>query len=161
MPEVLPFIRALHVIAASSWLGEVIVINFVLIPLVARNTGEIRKQFIITLFPRLFRLASILSATTVLTGAYLLHVYTQDDFTLLLNGRWGLGILIGGSLGLLLTLFHFFMENKLAKRIGIVKKTGSADVLEDVHLKLRIVPRLGLVVIVTAYLLMLYAVRGW
>lgn len=51
------------------------------------------------------------------------------------------------------------MENRLAKKIGLGEK-GDDEQLAEVHLKLKIVPRLGLLVILTIFLLMINGVRG-
>ncbi len=159
MDELFPVIRTLHVLAGSLWIGEVVVINFVLIPVLSRLQGAVKKEYLTTLFPKLFNLASILSATVVITGMLLVWHITNGDLDLLFSGRWGLSILVGGSLGILLTLFHFFMENRLAHKIGLGKK-GDEGELEDVHLKLKMLPRLGLLVITTVFLLMINAARG-
>lgn len=79
---------------------------------------------------------------------------------MLTAGRWGLSILVGGGMGLALTLFHFFMEDRLARRIGIGRTDTSDAVLADVHVKLKIVPRVGLTIIGTIFFLMMFAVRG-
>ncbi len=47
----------------------------------------------------------------------------------------------------------------MAKKIGIVKD-GNEEMVDDVHLKLKIVPRIGLVVITSIFLLMINASRG-
>ena len=159
MESYFPFIRTLHVISGALWIGEVVVINFILIPILSRFTGEMRKQFLINIFPRVFRMASVLSATVVITGMFLVYHMTNGELDRLLSGRWGLSILVGGSLGTLLTLFHFFMENRLARKIGL-GKMGDDEKLAEVHLKLKIVPRLGLLVILTVFLLMLNAAHG-
>ena len=152
-------IRAIHTLAGSFWIGEVVVINFVLIPALSKFQGEIRKQFLVSVFPRIFNLASILSATVVFTGVFMVYYLTQGKLESLLSGKWGLSILIGGGLGIILTLFHFFMENRLARKIGL-GKMGDDQKLSEVHLKLKIVPRLGLLVILVIFLLMLNAAHG-
>ena len=153
-------VRALHVLAASAWLGEVVVINVILVPTLSRFQGAARREFLATVFPRVFRLASVLSGTVAVTGAFLLYRFTGGDLSVLTDGRWGLCILIGGGLGAVLISFHFFMEDRLARRVGIGRAGISDDVVEDVHVKLKIVPRVGLAVITTIYVLMLFAVRG-
>lgn len=159
MEDVFHIIRTIHVLAGSFWLGEVVVINFILIPVLSRFEGEYRKSFMVNIFPRIFDLASILSATVVLTGMFLVYHMTNGDFSQLTEGRWGWSILVGGSLGTILTLFHFFMENKLAKKIGL-GACGDDTQIDDVHLKLKLVPRLGLIVIVSIFLLMINAAHG-
>lgn len=151
--------RTLHILAGTTWFGQVVVINFVLIPSLGKFKNSERKNFILAIFPKIFKVASHLSIIVVLTGIHLVVSLTDVNLSNLLSGRWGLSILVGGSLGILLTLFHFFMEKKMAKKIGIVKD-GNEEMVDDVHLKLKVVPRFGLVVITTIFLLMINASRG-
>ena len=154
-------IRWIHVIAASVWLGEVAVINFILIPVLGTLGIEERRRFLTSVFPRVFRMASVLSLVVVISGLTLVTMITSGDFAMLLEDRWGHAILFGGTLGVLLTLFHFFMENRLAKQIGVGCEYLPSDAqLADVHGKLKIVPRGGLLVISTIFFAMMYAVRG-
>jgi uncharacterized membrane protein len=159
MSEIYPIIRIIHVIAGSLWIGEVVVINCILIPVLSKFEGDYRRQFLVTLFPRIFNLASLLSATVVITGVIMVYYLTNGELNLLASGRWGLSILLGGILGIILTLFHFFMENRLASKIGLGKK-GDHEKLAEVHLSLKIVPRLGLLVILAIFLLMINAAHG-
>ena len=147
-------------LAASGWFGEVIVINFVLIPVLSRYKGIARKDFLNTIFPSIFRLASVLAATTAISGGVLLYFYTRGNFYMLLESLWGICILIGGSMGLILTLFHFFLENKLARKAGVGDDNISQEAVEDIHLKLTFIPRIGLLVISAIFMLMMIAVRG-
>ncbi len=138
-------------------------INFVLIPVLGRLDLETRRKFIGNVFPRIFKLASSLSATTVTLGLITVWNLTGGDLGRLTESRWGYGILLGGTLGITLTLFHFFLEKRLARKIGIGCDGSSeqADAaLMDVHAKLKVVPRLGLVVITTIVLSMMFAVRS-
>lgn len=154
-------IRWIHVVAASVWVGEVVVINFILIPVLGVLDVPGRRWFLTNVFPRIFRMASVLSLAAVLSGITLVLHFTKGDLGMLTETRWGISILIGGSMGILLTVFHFFMENRLAKRIGVgCEYVPSDEQLEDVHGKLKIVPRGGLVVISTIFFLMMFAVRG-
>lgn len=155
-----PYVRWIHVLAASAWFGEVVAINFILIPSLSSYQGDARKSFLNNVFPRVFRMASILSAAVAVTGAVLLHHHIGFDIPLLADSRWGRMILVGGTMGLLLTLFHFFMENHLARRVGVGCPDITAAQVEDVHGKLAVVPRIGLVVISTIFVVMMLAVRG-
>lgn len=152
--------RYVHIVAASLWLGEVAVINFILIPALSRHEGEARKAFLNSVFPRVFRMASILSGTTAVSGATIFHHYHGFRFAHLTEDRSDIALLIAATLGALLTFFHFFMENHMARRVGVGDPCVSPEKVEDVHSKLKIVPRVGLVVISTIYLLMLYSVRS-
>jgi uncharacterized membrane protein len=153
-------IRWIHVMAASAWWGEVVVINFILIPSLVSREGEARYEFLNEVFPRVFRMASILSATTVVSGGVLLYRLIGLDLSLLTQSRWGWCLLVGGTLGLLLTLFHFFIEDHLAHKVGVGCRSTDTALLDGAVSKLKVVPRAGLVVITSIYGLMMFAVRG-
>jgi uncharacterized membrane protein len=159
-PDLYIIVRWVHVLAAAAWYGEVAVMNFVLIPTLSGHRGAARKDFLNAVFPRVFRMASILSATVAITGGVLLYHHTGGDLRILVENPWGKFILVGGALGLLLTLFHFFMENRLARRVGVGDPDLPLEAVEDVHLKLRVVPRLGFLVLTIIFVLMMIAVRG-
>lgn len=159
MGEYLQIIRTIHVISGSLWIGEIAVINFILIPAIAKQSGEIRIKFIQNIFPKIFRMASILAIIVVITGLLLVYVFTNGDLNNLLSGRWGLSILVGGGLGIVLSVFHFFIEHKLAKKIGFDENKDDMA-LAEFHLKLKIVPRIGMIVITVIFLLMINAARG-
>lgn len=148
-------------IAGSAWFGEVVMMNFVLIPVLSKYQGTAKKEFLNTIFPRVFQLASVLSSITAVTGGILLYHFVGFKIYLLVErGTWGWSILIGGTLGLILTLFHFFIENVLARKVGVGDPNLSQDAVEDVHLKLKFVPRMGLVVITLIFLFMMNARQG-
>jgi uncharacterized membrane protein len=158
--SLLNIVRWVHIIAGIAWLGEVVTVNVVLLPTLFNLERESRAAFIRQIFPRVFRLASVLSLTAILSGALMNYLMTGwKNLDALLGTRWGIGILIGGSLGLLLTLFHFFAESRLEPVAVSVRDESEIDIEKFVSV-LKIVPRVGLLVILTVVLLMMYAARG-
>jgi uncharacterized membrane protein len=153
-------VRWVHIISGVAWLGEVITINFVLFPALIKISRESRGKFIRQIFPRIFQLASILSLTAIVSGTAMSYLITGwRDLSELLNTRWGLGIIIGGSLAFLLTLFHFFVESRL-EPLATTADEGSEIDIEKIIAVLRIVPRIGMIILVLIVLLMMYAARG-
>ncbi|MCC7129077.1 MAG: hypothetical protein B6D39_05285 [Anaerolineae bacterium UTCFX2] len=153
-------VRWIHIISGVSWLGEVITVNFVLIPIALKLAKPERIVFLQNVFPRVFRLASILSATAIASGAVLSYLLTGwRDLGALLNSRWGISILAGGLLGLLLTLFHFFVENRL-EPVAIHADTMSDAELDRMIALLKVVPRIGLGIVLLVIFLMMIAARG-
>lgn len=154
-------IRWIHIATGAAWLGEVVAVNFVLVPILLRATRERQRWMLATIFPRIFHLASWLAVPAVVFGA-LLNLAMTDwrlDWELLTTTRWGLSILIGGTLGLLLTLFHFLVESRIE---NVVTDTESSDeVLDSVMGKLAVVPRYGLLVLILVFGSMMYAARGF
>ncbi len=155
----------IHLLAGTAWLGEVVVVNFVLVPVLARLEPAKRGWFLSAIFPRIFRLASVLSLTTVLAGASFnlsLSDWQVDvAASRLISSRWGWSILVGGLLGLGLVLFHFVAEHRLEPHV-----VASDDDLDDtafalVLRRLKIIPRAGLGVLLLIVFLMMFAARGW
>lgn len=161
MIDLLTVVRWLHVLAGAAWLGEVVVINFVLVPLLTKMELPERGAFIASLFPRLFRLASVLALLTLSAGLLMSYLMTGwQALGGLIATRWGLFILVGGSLGLLLALFHFFVESRLTPMASSLDKSSQEADVERVTRFLQVVPRLGLVVILASFILMMLAARG-
>lgn len=153
-------VRWIHIISGVAWLGEVITIIFVLVPALTRLKKESRGAFLREVFPRVFRLASVLSATAVISGAILNYLMTGwKDFAVFFNSRWGISILIGGAMGLLLTLFHFFVEERLEPTAATADDIPEADMAKMIS-TLNIIPRVGMVIIIAVILLMMFAARG-
>lgn len=154
-------LRWIHVATGAAWLGEVVAVNFVLVPVLLRAGRDRQRWMLATVFPRVFHLASWLAVPAVLSGALLNLSMTgwRLDWELLTTTRWGLSILIGGTLGLALTLFHFVIESRLE---GVVTDTESSDeALDGVMARLRTVPRYGLGVLIVVFGSMMYAARGF
>ncbi len=154
-------IRWIHIGTGAAWLGEVVAVNLVLVPVLLRANRERQRWMLATIFPRIFHLASWLAVPAVVFGA-LLNLSMTDwrlDWELLTTSRWGWSILVGGTLGLLLTLFHFLVESRLEK---VVVDTGVSDeALDGVMGKLRTIPRFGLAVLIIVFGSMMYAARGF
>lgn len=159
MQDWMLFLRTLHIISASLWIGEIVVINLILIPAISKTEGEHRIKMMQAIFPLVFKMASILAVIVVLTGTLLMFVITNGDLSMLTTGRWGYSILIGGLLACVLAIFHFFIEHRLAKKIGF-DSLKDENAMSEFHLKLKIVPRLGMIVITVIFLLMINAARG-
>ncbi len=156
--------RWIHILAGAAWLGEVLVVSFVLVPVLARLEPERRGWFLSAIFPRIFRLASVLSLTTVLAGAALnlsLNAWQLDvALTRLTSSRWGWSILVGGLLGLGLTLFHHTAERRLEPFVVAARENPDEEAFVFILRRLRIIPRAGLAVLLLIFLLMMVAARG-
>lgn len=156
-------LRWIHVLAGAAWLGEVVVVNFILVPTLTRLDPGKRGWFMAAVFPHVFRLASILSLTTILAGAALnlsLNGWHVDVALIRLTStRWGWSILLGGLFGLGLTLFHLFAERRLEPHVVAADEETDDEAFASVLRRLRIIPRAGLGVLVLTFLLMMFAVR--
>lgn len=160
MDYLIKITRWIHVLAGAAWLGEVVVINVVLLPVLFKLAPAERGRFLGQIFPRIFRLASHLALTTLVAGAVLVTLRTQGQLTLLLTTPWGWAILAGGIPGLLLALFHFFLEGRLEHPVSTAETEPDGQEAERVYRRLRVVPRVGLAVIVIVIIAMMIAAHG-
>lgn len=159
MSAIGPILRWVHILAGAAWLGAVVMVVFVIVPSLGKLEEPKRGSVAAIILPRVFRLASVLSVTVVTAGMALYLERFDWKFQLepLMTGRWGWSILIGGLMALLLTLFHFFAEERLAPH---VKAGRDGPIDSQVMTILRIAPRVGLTILVTVVILMAYATRG-
>jgi uncharacterized membrane protein len=154
--DVVNVLRWAHLIAGAAWLGEVVVVVFVLVPVVVRADEANQRWMLATVFPMVFRLASVL-IILVLTAGALLNLAMSNwsvDLDALTGTTGGRFILIGGLLGLALGVFHFVAERKLEPMaVGAIEGAEIEKLID----RLRYVPRLGLVVLVVVFSLMVLA----
>ncbi|QED29033.1 hypothetical protein FRD01_17665 [Microvenator marinus] len=151
-------LRWIHIMSGALWFGLVFFINVVILPALKKNPKD--PVILDELFPRIFRLASIVSATVVVSGTLMLHGMVDGDWTRLLSsGRWGHALLLGGGLAWGITIFHFVVESILAKRMGF-DSSADPQAMAKFHVVIQKVPRVAMVVLSAIFLLMMIAARG-
>lgn len=151
-------IRWVHVLSGASWLGAVALINAVIVPALAKIDRPARREAVAELFPRIFKFASVVSVTAIVSGGLLFYNRFSSDWSAIWSTPTGWGILIGATLATVLTAFHFVAEPRLE---GLVREArGHERTLERVMRALKIVPRAGLAVLIAIILLMMYGARG-
>ncbi len=159
--ELLLVARILHVIAGVSWLGEVVTINFVLLPALFKARGDDRLVLLSTVFPYVFRLATALGGIAVASGLALFLWYTRLDPLAALRSHWGWYILIGGTLGALLFAFHLFQESgaerSVAAHLAFVLDSDDTGQVQALLKHLALFPRLGMLVLIAVIILMISA----
>lgn len=153
-------VRWLHVASTTAWFGEVVTINFVLVPVLARLPREDAARYLAAVFPMIFKLASVLSALAVLSGLTLGWSRFAGNPEVLWTTQSGAAFLAGGTLALLLTTFHFVLEPRLDGMICTAAEEEDFELSDKVIRLLRIVPRVGLCVIGGVLLLMMIGARG-
>lgn len=153
-------LRWLHILAAAAWYGEVVTINFVLVPAVSRLPREQAPKVLFQIFPRIFKLASWLSLTAVISGTALASQKYLPNPEILWTTGSGRLFSLGVVLGLLLTGFHFVLEPRLDGMICTAAEAEDVELSERVMHLLKIVPRVGLCVITAIVWMMMVGARG-
>lgn len=152
--DVVPVLRWIHALAGAAWFGEVLTIVFVLISVLGRAEPERQRWILNNVFPRIFHVASVLIATALVAGLLLNLAMSgwRIDWDQLTGTPWGRSILIGGILGGLLGMFHFVAERKLEPMV-----TDENTDLDAVMRRLKLIPRIGLGILVVVISLMILA----
>ncbi len=133
---------------------EVVAVVFVLVPVLTRAEPERQRWILATIFPKVFRLASILIGTVLVAGLLLNLAMSgwRVDWDQLTQTPWGRSILIGGLLGGALGTFHFVAERKLEPMV-----TDEDVDLDRVIRRIRVIPIVGLSILTVVISLMVLA----
>ena len=135
---------------------------FVLVPIVTRLEASARASYVGTVFPRIFRVASVSVALVLLSGVGLNYALTGwRDIGAYIQSTPGTFVTIGGVRGLLLGLFHFVIEARIEKRVLRLVDQVEGPELDNLMRYLRLIPRIGLGILVIVFLSMMIAARGF
>ncbi len=151
-------IRIIHVLSASIWLGMVVVMNFGLMPSVSKKLTQFDVDILKPIFKKVTNLVSISAFSTFITGGIILWLQTKFDFSILLQNTRGILILIAGTIGFIVTLFHFLAESKDEKYLRS-RLSNKEDLLVG-YKGIEFIPRLGLIIVAGIFITMLIATRG-
>lgn len=161
MPDLLFVVRFVHIVTGLGWVGEVITVNFVLLPALSRVEPALRGRILLSVFPLIFQLATILGGLAVVSGAVVFWIMSGGELARLFDTTWGQRILLGGLFGGPLFAFHLFqesrMEGSLARRLAAVEDDARAS--DEILHHLRIIPRIGLAILVVSVIFMSAAAR--
>ena len=160
--EITYLLRLVHTVAGLGWLGEVITINFVLLPALSKASQKDRLTLLHLVFPYIFRLATVLGGLTIASGFALMLWMTQLNMLLLVQTTWGQRVLLGGIVGGLLYFFHLFQESgaegSLAARLAF-SAPDDPKAAERLLKRLALFPRMGMLVLLVVIALMSAASR--
>jgi hypothetical protein len=97
---------------------------------------------------------------TVVAGATAALLYSTFDFGIFLTSSWGLSILLGGAMGLVMYILHMTVEGfelKVLKTVDLDKAEEFPEELTILEGRVRMLPRVGFVILTVTILLMIYA----
>lgn len=157
-------LRWLHELAAISWFGEVFFITHIILPMLGKMPDSEKAPLMLSLFPRVFRMATVSAGVTIVAGAGTALMMVNLDVSLFLGTGWGLLILIGGLIGLFMFLLHLTVERVELRALRDVRLESRRDFppeLATLYSRLRILPRVGFTLLTIALILMIYASHGF
>ena len=141
--------------ALAAWIGEAAVLNFIILPGIKALDEEGRAAFISRYLPRFFHMATVLALTAVLSG---LAARALGSFSLEVS----IPVLSGGSPAVIialiliaaLTCFHLAAQARMRPVAKSLSVSPNSEKLRSLTRFLSIVPRIGLGVIVAAFVLL-------
>ena len=152
-------IRNIHLLSASIWLGMVVVMNFGLMPSVKNKLSQVDVDMLKPIFKSVKRLISISAFFTFVTGGVLLWMQTKFNVFDMIESTRGTLILIAESIGFIITIFHFFVEDKVEEILR--RRLTDKDELLVGYKGIEFIPRIGLVVVAAIFIIMLISVKGF
>jgi uncharacterized membrane protein len=164
MVELFSLFRWIHELAAIAWFGEVFFITHIIVPMLGKLPNSEKGPLMMKLFPRVFRMATVSSAITIIAGVGTALVEANFDGSVFLGTKWGLLILAGGLIGLFMFLLHMTVEQvelRALSRITLNSQGELAPELATLYSRLRILPRIGFTLLTIAIVLMIYASHGF
>ena len=150
-------LRNLHVFSAAIWLGMVVVMNFGLMPSVAKKLTQNDVDILKPIFGKVKKIISISALITFLTGGGILWIQTKFNVVEMFDSTRGTLIFIAGSIGFIITVFHYFLENKVE---NLLRKRLSKNELLVGYKGIEFIPKIGLLIVSSIFITMLIATRG-
>ncbi len=156
--SVFVFIRNLHLLSAAIWLGMVVVMNFGLMPSVSKKLTQVDVDILKPIFKNVTKLVSISAFSTFVTGGILLWIQTKFHVSEMFESIRGTLLFIAGTVGFIVTIFHFFAESSVEKYLK--SRLPNQEELLVGYKGIEYIPRIGLVIVSAIFITMLIAVRG-
>ena len=152
-------IRNIHLLSAATWLGMVIVMNFGLMPSVSKKLSQVDVDILKPIFKNVTHLVSISAFFTFISGGIILWIQTKFNVAEMFESTRGVLIFIAGSVGFIITIFHFFAESKVERYLR--SRLPNKDELLVGYKGIEFIPRIGLIIVAAIFITMLIAVRGF
>ncbi len=163
MVELFSLLRWVHELAAITWFGEVFVVTHIIVPTLSRLPESPKGLLMLKLYPRVFRMATLSSATTIVSGAGTALLQSNFNLAYFIETFPGQLILVGGSIGLFMFFLHTTVERvemRALSRTKIGAQGNLPDELRVLDRRLQILPRVGFTLLTIVLILMIYTSHG-
>jgi hypothetical protein len=137
----------------------VVVVNVAMMPSIAHKLSQHDADILSPIFKRIHFIISACALCTFITGGLVVWMRVKFDILSLLGCTQGKLIFIGGTLGFMITLFHFLIEDNVIDYLK--SKSSSKNEIQIGYKGIEYIPKIGLIMISTIFILMLIAARGF
>ncbi len=138
------WIRAFHIVFGFSWWGMVFFLNFILLPAMKKMTQSTKYEVLGTVFPRIFKTATVSGFLTVSLGwIYALRFYAKGDFSYFYSSLVNILFTIGIVAITCLYLFHLILERNEIDTVLKALETEDDAAVNKLIAHLQLIPRVG------------------
>jgi putative copper export protein len=146
----------IHLIAATFWIGGMLFLSLVAVPLLKQDSDPLTAQRgFINLARRFRKLVWIVLTLLVITGSFLLP--THIDFSASI-GEWPPALLIKLSLVVLLIVVSLLHDQVIGPKVRILKNTPTSELVVAEKLLIRLSPLIGRLTMLLGLAILLTAV---
>jgi putative copper export protein len=157
----------LHIFSAVGWLGGLLAFRLVLTPLMPKLSASTRGELVVKLFPRFVVTVISFGGMTVVFGILLAFtLITGDPSQFAFNNAWGMRIMTGAAVALIVLLLGVFVTYPSVKKMAgmlteMMAKNQQAPPPEFGKLQKRVamVANVGLILLVVTLIFMVSAVE--
>jgi hypothetical protein len=139
------------IVAAAGWIGEAITLNLIIVPSLRPMDREDQARFIGRYFPRFFRLATYLALIAVAAS---IAVVVRGSVPAPSQTLF----VIGSAVIWTLALFHLAIESRLRPIARSLLDSPDEDKTRIFVAFLRIVPRIGILVLLCGFVLIVKSI---
>ena len=109
----------LHIFSAVGWLGGLLTFRLVLTPLMPKLSAPTRGELVVKLFPKFVVTVISFAGMTVVFGILLTFTFiSTDPIQYSLSNSWGMKVVFGASLALVVFLLGLFVTLPTVKKLG-------------------------------------------
>lgn len=147
--------RAIHIVSGFMWWGMVFFLVWILLPIFSSFTKATQYEVLGTVFPRIFKTATVVGFFTVSLGWYIaLDEFAQWNLSYFTTPLINVLFLIGLLLVTGLYMFHLFLENNEIETVVLALSTESDEKIDKLISNLRRIPYIGFTIMTSAVILM-------
>jgi hypothetical protein len=143
--------------------GEVFFITFVLLPAIGDIPADSKGQLMLKMFPRILSVATVTLSVTVTAGSVLALLSLNFDLRTFIESAWGVATLFGGAMCLYTFFLHMTLEAVEPRALRGVDPATARELpvlLAALERRVRLLLRVGFVILTAAQLLMIRAAHG-
>jgi uncharacterized membrane protein len=114
-------ISLVHVFAAVIWIGGNFFELMTLVPALRRNSRAVQDEVATTVPLQEHKNSAVAATITIIAGPILAYLYSRGDMSIFTSTPWGLAILSGGTIAIILYFVGWYAGSLRVKIAALTK----------------------------------------